>query len=162
AEPHHRGALAPLPDRGRSARPGRPLALLLRALLVASARRSRARAGAPFQEKEQEMNDDYGTVLSPTEVCFQRLLPGPIETVWAYLTDSKKRGEWLASGPMEPRVGGKLTLRFKHSDLSPHKAPPPDRFKEIDAKGNEWSGIITEWDAPRRLAFTCEPSSEVV
>src|SRR5262249_46390780 len=44
----------------------------------------------------------------------------------------------------------------------PHKAPPPDRFKEIDAKGNEWSGIITEWDAPRRLAFTCEPSSEVV
>ena len=51
------------------------------------------------------MNEDYGTVLSPTEVRFQRLLPGPIETVWAFLTDSKKRGEWFASGPMEPRVG---------------------------------------------------------
>jgi len=82
------------------------------------------------------MNDDYGTVLSPTEVRFERLLPGPIETVWAFLTDSKKRGEWFASGPMEPWVGGKVTLRFKHSDLSPHKAPPPDRFKEMDAKGH--------------------------
>ena len=66
------------------------------------------------------MNDDYATVLSPTEVRFQRLLPGPIETVWTHLTASKKRGEWFASGPMEPRVGGKVTLRFKHSDLSPH------------------------------------------
>ncbi len=46
------------------------------------------------------MNDDYGTVLSPTEVRFQRLLPGPIESVWAFLADSRKRGEWFASGPM--------------------------------------------------------------
>ncbi len=108
------------------------------------------------------MNDDYGTVLSPTEVRFQRLLPGPIETVWTYLTDAKKRGEWFASGPMEPRVGGKATLRFKHSDLSPHKAPPPEKFKEMDAKGHEWSTTITEYDPPRRLAFTLESSSEVV
>ena len=106
------------------------------------------------------MNDGHATVLSPTEVRFERLLPGPIETVWAYLTDSKKRGEWFASGPMEPRVGGKATLRFKHSDLSPHKAPPPERFKEMDAKGHEWSGTITEYDPPRRLAFTLEASSE--
>jgi uncharacterized protein YndB with AHSA1/START domain len=108
------------------------------------------------------MNDDYGTVLSSTEVRFQRLLPGPIETVWAYLTDSKKRGEWFASGPMEPRVGGKVTLHFKHSDLSPHKAAPPEKFREMDAKGHEGSGTITEYDPPRRLAFTWAPSSEVV
>jgi uncharacterized protein YndB with AHSA1/START domain len=108
------------------------------------------------------MNDDFGTVLSSTEVRFQRLLPGPIETVWAYLTDSRKRGEWFASGPMEPRVGGKMTLRFKHSDLSPLKAPPPAKFKEMDAKGHQLSGTITEYDPPRRLAFTLESSSEVV
>jgi uncharacterized protein YndB with AHSA1/START domain len=108
------------------------------------------------------MNDEFAAVLSPTEVRFQRLLPGPIETVWAYLTDSKKRGEWFASGPMEPRVGGKVTLHFKHSDLSPHKAPPPERYREIDAKGHEGSGEVTEFDPPRRLAFTWSPSSEVV
>ena len=43
----------------------------------------------------------YPEVLSPTEIRFERLLPGPIENVWSYLTDSQKRGEWLASGPME-------------------------------------------------------------
>jgi uncharacterized protein YndB with AHSA1/START domain len=63
---------------------------------------------------------------------------------------------------MEPRVGSKARLRFKHSDLSPHKAAPPDRFKEMDAKGHEWSTTITAYDPPRRLAFTLESSSEVV
>ena len=72
---------------------------------------------------------DRPTILSPTEIRFERLLPGPIETVWAFLTDPQKRGEWLASGPMDLRVGGRVSLRFKHSDLSPNKAPPPaDRY----------------------------------
>jgi uncharacterized protein YndB with AHSA1/START domain len=108
------------------------------------------------------MNDDHGTQLSPTEVRFERLLPGPIETVWAYIADSKKRGEWFASGEMEPRVGGKLKLRFKHSDLSPHKAPPPEKFREMDVKGHEWSCTVTEYDPPRRLAFKMEGDSEVL
>ena len=43
---------------------------------------------------------DYPEVVSPTEIRFERLLPGPIENVWAYLVESKKRGEWFASGPM--------------------------------------------------------------
>jgi uncharacterized protein YndB with AHSA1/START domain len=51
------------------------------------------------------VNDEFGAILSPAEVRFQRLLPGPIETVWAYLTDSRKHGEWFASGPIEPRAG---------------------------------------------------------
>ncbi len=63
---------------------------------------------------------------------------------------------------MEPHVGGNVTLRFKHSDLSPHKAPPPDRSKEMDVTGHEGSGKITEYDPPRRLAFMWEPSSEVL
>ncbi|MFI5000887.1 MAG: SRPBCC family protein [Reyranellales bacterium] len=105
---------------------------------------------------------DYGSVISPTEVRFQRLLPGPIETLWAYLADPKKRGEWFASGPTDLRVGGKMVLRFKHSDLSPHKAPPPEKYCEIDAKGHEFTVEITECDSPRRLAFTWPPSSEVV
>jgi uncharacterized protein YndB with AHSA1/START domain len=99
------------------------------------------------------MTDD-GIVLSPTEVRFERLLPGPIESVWTYLTDSRKRGEWLASGPMDLRVGGRVQLRFKHQDLSPNKAPPPDKLKEIDRTGHDSTGEITELDPPRHLAFT--------
>jgi uncharacterized protein YndB with AHSA1/START domain len=104
----------------------------------------------------------YPEVVSSTEIRFERLLPGPIETVWAYLTDSKKRGEWLASGPMEPRVGGKVSLRYKHSELSPHQAPPPDKYREMDAKGHQSEETITAFDPPRRLAFTWAGTSEVI
>ena len=106
--------------------------------------------------------NDYGTVISPTEVRFERLLPGPIETVWAYLTDSKKRGEWLASGTMELRVGGKVELRFKHADLSPNKSAPPERYAKIDAEGHQATEKVTEIDPPRHLAFTWGAGSEVV
>jgi uncharacterized protein YndB with AHSA1/START domain len=105
---------------------------------------------------------EYPTVVSPTEVRFERLLPGPIETVWAYLTDAKKRGEWLASGPMEPRVGGKVALHFKHAYLSPNQAPPPDKYRQMDADGHHAEETITQFQPPRRLAFTWGGVSEVL
>ncbi len=96
----------------------------------------------------------YPDVVSPTEIRFERLLPGPIEHVWSYLTESGKRGEWLASGPMELRVGGTVSLRFKHSELSPLQAPPPERFRKMDAEGHHAEETITCFDPPHRLAFT--------
>lgn len=98
--------------------------------------------------------------VSPTEIRFERLLPGPIDTVWAFLTDAQKRGEWLASGPMDLRVGGKVQLRFKHSDLSPNKAPPPEHFKEMDVTGHQAEETVTEIDAPHHLAFTWGSASK--
>ena len=35
--------------------------------------------------------DDYGELIEPTTLRIQRLLPGPIERIWAYLTDSELR-----------------------------------------------------------------------
>ena len=32
----------------------------------------------------------YPEVISPTEIRFERLLPGPIENIWTYLTDAQK------------------------------------------------------------------------
>lgn len=96
----------------------------------------------------------YPTVLSASEVRFERLLPGPIEKVWSYLADAQKRGEWLASGPMEPRVGGKVSLRFKHSELSPNQAPPPEKWGRMDAEGHHAEETVTVFEPPRRLAFT--------
>ena len=111
---------------------------------------------------DAQHDNNFAAVTSPTEIRFERLLPGPIETVWAFLTDSKKRGEWFASGPMDLRVGGKVELRFKHSDLSPNKAPPPERYKEMDKTGHTATLEITEIDPPRHLAFTWGDGSEVV
>jgi uncharacterized protein YndB with AHSA1/START domain len=40
----------------------------------------------------------------------QRLLPGPIERVWAYLTESDLRRQWLASGTMQLQPGASFEL----------------------------------------------------
>ena len=48
------------------------------------------------------------TALDGLVARLERLLPGPIERVWAYVTESDKRATWLAGGEMELRVGGKV------------------------------------------------------
>ena len=49
---------------------------------------------------------DRGTITEAGTIRFERLLPGPIERVWAYLTESDKRAKWLAAGDMDLRPGG--------------------------------------------------------
>lgn len=46
------------------------------------------------------MPDAYGRLVEPTTLKIERLLPGPIDRVWAYLTQSELRRRWLASGEM--------------------------------------------------------------
>ena len=96
---------------------------------------------------------DYGIVVEPGTVRFERMLPGPIERVWAYLTESDQRGKWLASGVMEPRVGAAFELRFHHSSLSAKKAPTPERFKNIE-DGHVSQHRVTRFEPPRLLSIT--------
>ena len=44
---------------------------------------------------------DYGVATAPNEVRFERSLPGPVERVWAYLTEADKRRQWLAGGKVD-------------------------------------------------------------
>ena len=97
---------------------------------------------------------NYGRLVAPAEVRFERLLPGPVETVWEFLVDSKKRGQWLASGPMELIPGGAVELRFRHRDLSPDKAPPPERFRDMDEKGHIAHERVLRIDPPRLLSIS--------
>jgi uncharacterized protein YndB with AHSA1/START domain len=94
----------------------------------------------------------HGVEVEPGTLRFERLLPGPIERVWAYLTESDKRGQWLAAGEMEPRVGGDVNLTFQHDQLSKHSAPPPERFKEMKCHLSHHK--ILRFDPPTSLAFT--------
>ena len=45
--------------------------------------------------------DPYGELIEPATLKIQRVLPGPIERVWAYLTQGELRRQWLAAGQME-------------------------------------------------------------
>lgn len=96
---------------------------------------------------------DYGAVAVDGTVRFERLLPGPIERVWAYLTESEKRGKWLATGNMELRPGGRVELFFRNKDLSPVKEPTPEKYKQYEV-GETSHGRIIRVEAPRLLVFT--------
>lgn len=96
--------------------------------------------------------NDYGVVTATDTVRLQRLLPGPVEKVWAYLTDSELRGAWLATGDMDLRVGGAFELRFFHADLSAEKQAPA-RFREYEQE-HRMRGTITRCDPPTGLSYT--------
>ena len=102
------------------------------------------------QAKESQANR-YGTSPAAGTVRLERLLPGPIERVWAYLTESEKRGKWFASGPMDLKPGGKLTFHFHHSQLTGNTDPTPERFKDCaDMTSN---GQVIRCEPPHVLAF---------
>ena len=98
-----------------------------------------------------------GTSPEQATVRLERMLPGPIERVWAYLTDSEKRKTWLASGVFELRVGGRADLHFDHSNITSEKPP--------EGKGpHDCLGKITRIEPPHLLSFTfgaAGPESEV-
>ncbi|MEZ0470301.1 SRPBCC family protein [Luteimonas salinilitoris] len=100
------------------------------------------------------MNDAYAELTASDTVRIERLLPGPIERVWAWLTEPDKRRQWLAGGGMELRVGGAVELRFRHAELSPVQGPVPERYREMHENGHVNHGRVTTCDPPRRLAYT--------
>lgn len=104
-------------------------------------------------------NSTLGTSTEPGTVRLERLLPGPIERVWAYLTESDKRATWFASGVFDLRVGGKADVHFDHDNISPEKRPADQPKGKCD-----FPGTITRLEAPRLLAYTfgaTSPESEV-
>lgn len=106
-------------------------------------------------------NDKHGQFTGPAEVRIVRTLPGPIERVWEYLTDSEKRSRWFAGGPMEQRKGGKLTFHFRHKNLAPDETPPEEHKCHHDP-GDSMEGVVTRFEPPRVLAFTFGGDSEAI
>lgn len=104
--------------------------------------------------------EQYGILVAEDTLRFERILPGPIERVWAYLTESDKRGQWLARGEMELVEGGRVDLQFLHRELSPVQAPIPEKFKGME-QGKAFTGKVLRIDAPHLLSFTWEGGSEV-
>lgn len=93
----------------------------------------------------------YAVVTEHGTVRLERLVPGPIEQVWEYLTDSDKRSKWLAAGSMDLIPGGEVKLHFHHADLSSEKSAP-DQYKEEE--DSTIVGTITGLEPPRLLSYT--------
>jgi uncharacterized protein YndB with AHSA1/START domain len=101
--------------------------------------------------------DAYGELIEPATLKIERLLPGPIERVWAYLTESDLRRQWLASGRMELRVGAPFQLTWRNDELTD---PPGERPAGMRGEHSIESRILAV-DPPRKLAFTFAEHGEV-
>lgn len=76
------------------------------------------------------MNPD-GQLKRVAMVQFERILPGPIERVWEFLTDTSRLPAWFGEGTIEPRVGGAVNLM-----------------------GGHFRGVVTQRQPPRRITYT--------
>jgi uncharacterized protein YndB with AHSA1/START domain len=101
--------------------------------------------------------DAFGKRIDEHTVQFVRMLPGPIERIWAYLWDGKKRGEWFHGGPMPTKPGESFDMYCKHSTLSPNQAPPPEKFVEMDKTGHHSRNVLLAYEPPHRLVFGLGP-----
>ena len=97
------------------------------------------------------------TLVEPGTVKLERLLPGPVERVWAYIVESDKRAKWLAAGEFDLRIGGKVRLEFDNGRL-PNEKPLPAKYK--DAGKGQFEGVITRLEPYRLLAHTWPWKSE--
>ncbi|WP_165856128.1 SRPBCC family protein [Marinobacter sp. JSM 1782161] len=93
--------------------------------------------------------DPYGTLIDGNTLRIQRLLPGPIERIWDYLTDSELRRQWLAAGDMTLAVGEAFEFVWRNDELT----DPPGRRPDGYGEEHRMLSRITELEPPRRLAI---------
>ena len=101
--------------------------------------------------------DAFGALIEPTTLKIQRLLPGPIERIWAYLTDSELRRKWLAAGKMEMKAGSPFELVWRNDELT----NPPGRRPEGFGAEHRIESKITALEPLRKIAFTFGNAGDV-
>mgnify|MGYP003600874238 CR=1 FL=1 len=100
---------------------------------------------------------DYAAVTAPGSVRIQRLLPGPIERIWGYLTEGDLLRQRLAAHDMAPQAGSTFELVWRNDELT----DPPGNKPEGFGGEHRMQSRILEFDPPRRLAFTWNDSGRV-
>ena len=101
--------------------------------------------------------DAYGVMIEPATLKMQRILPGPAERIWAYLTDSDLRRQWLAEGPMGTSAGAAFELTWRNDELTDPPGARPAGF----SKEHSMQGQIVEFEPPRKLVFTWQGTGDV-
>lgn len=101
--------------------------------------------------------DAYGVLTEPATLTVQRLLPGPIERVWAYLVESDLRRQWLAAGEMAMEAGAPFEFVWRNDELTDPPGSKPEGFGEE----HRMRSRIVELDPPRRIAFGWNGSGDV-
>jgi uncharacterized protein YndB with AHSA1/START domain len=107
--------------------------------------------------------DAFAQPIGTDAIRIERVLPGPRERVWRYLTEPELRRRWLAAGAFDLAPNGAVELVFHNNGLTRDDIPPPAGY---EAHGNEsrlrWTILACE--EPSLLAFTwgSDPDSSQV
>jgi uncharacterized protein YndB with AHSA1/START domain len=99
---------------------------------------------------ELALQDDYGVLNEDATLTIKRLLPGPIDRLWDYLTQGDLRRQWLAAGEMTGGQGTSFELVWRNDELTMPSGNKPEGFGDEHRLTSE----ITDWEPPRRLGFT--------
>lgn len=102
---------------------------------------------------------DYATYPEPRTIRIERLLPGPIEKVWAFIYEPDKRAQWFAGGVLEPKVGGKAELIFNHPNIT---SEPTPKKHEPHCENVTADERVTHYDPPHLLGYTFGGGKSVV
>lgn len=103
------------------------------------------------------VSGSFGELIEPATLKIERVLPGPIERVWDYLTESDLRRQWLASGDMASKVGADFELTWRNDELTNPPGKRPEGF------GDQHSAVcrLLEYDPPHILSYTFGKHGEV-
>src|ERR1700691_2493565 len=101
---------------------------------------------------ERPTLDAHGMLIEPATLKIQRLLPGPIARVWAYLTESDLRRKWLVAGEMKMKVGAPFELVWRNDELTNPPGQRPHGFSDE----RRMQSRITELDPLRKLAIALD------
>lgn len=99
--------------------------------------------------------NNYGELIAPDTLQFERVLPGPIERVWEYLTDPEKRRKWFAGGPMQLAIGGAVEFHFQHEELSESDDPIPEKYANMK-EGTKSPARVLKFEPPHLLVMAWE------
>ena len=107
--------------------------------------------------------DPYGALTEPATLTIRRLLPGPVERVWAYLTENDLRRLWLAEGHMELTLGAPFELVWRNNDLSnsPDNSDE-ERMRSHTTELDPLRRLSIAWDGSGDVSFELEPQGEQV
>ena len=94
------------------------------------------------------MNDTMGVIVNEHTLRIERLLPGPIECVFDYFTDSDLLESWLMPGSVEKKEGGLIEF------VSP---PVPEGLVENVRAYSEdvfSCGLVSKYEPPNLLVYS--------
>ncbi len=113
-------------------------------------------------------HDPFGKLIEPATLRIERLLPGPAERIWSYLTQSDLRRAWLASGQMDMTAGSPFELVWHNDELTSPAGKRPAGFSEEHRmqsriiEANRRSGWPSPGAREARVSFDLRPEGDQV